>query len=523
MNVKKIEIGETGLFSPLFLDLINQKEPINPFYSRSPEIENFEAQLKEKQDQFSKESRKVLVSSLKKQYEGLEIGEEVQNNLTSLSANNTFTITTGHQLNIFTGPLYFIYKIVTVINACKELKDSYPDYKFVPVYWMASEDHDFEEISYFNLFGKKYVWETDQTGAVGRFDPSSLKSVLDLMPGSNSIFERAYLDQDTLANAVRSYVNELFGDEGVVVLDGDDVELKSQFIPAVKDELLNQASYQEVRKDTDKLEELGYKPQITAREINLFYLDEGIRERIVMKEDGYEVLNSDLRFTEAEILKLLNDQPEKFSPNVILRPLFQEIVLPNLAYVGGPAEAVYWLQLRSMFKHFKIPFPILLPRNFVLYIDHVANRKLGKTGIEVVDLFDPVNDLIERHVKGSSDNDLELTGEREATRKIFADILKKATNVDSTLERMVKAETQRAYNALDKIEKKVIKAEKRHHDDHIRQLEDLNSILFPGGGPQERSLNFLNFFLEDPAFINKVKASLSSFDLRYHVILDGSE
>jgi bacillithiol biosynthesis cysteine-adding enzyme BshC len=523
MNVKKIELGETGLFSPLFLDLINRKGSLNPFYSRSWEIENFEAQLKEKQDQFSMESRKVLVSSLQKQYEGLEIGEEVQNNLISLSTNNTFTITTGHQLNVFTGPLYFIYKIVTVINACKELKAFYPDYNFVPVYWMASEDHDFEEISYFNLYGKKYVWETDQAGAVGRFDPASLKSVLDSMPGSISIFERAYLGQDTLANAVRSYVNELFGDEGIVVLDGDDVGLKSQFIPVLKDELLNQASYQEVLKDTDKLIELGYKPQISVREINLFYLDEGIRERIIKNEDGYEVLNSDLRFSEEEILKLLNDQSDKFSPNVILRPLFQEIVLPNLAYVGGPAEAVYWLQLRSMFKHFKVPFPILLPRNFVLYIDHVASRKLGKTGLKVSDLFDPINDLIERHVKGTSDKDIEFTSEQDTIRKIFGDIQKKATNVDSTLEKMVKAETQRVFNSLDKIEKKVIKAEKRHHDDHIGQLEDLKSTLFPGGGPQERSMNFLNFYLEDPEFIKNIKASLSSFDLRYHVILDGSE
>ena len=167
MKVDKIDLGETGLFSPIFLDYIKQKKPLQPFYNLYPFKKNVGKQVKLKKESFSSETRKILTTVLNSQYEGFTISDTLSSNLQKLEQENTFTITTGHQLNIFTGPLYFIYKIVTVINACKELKADFPDYNFVPVYWMASEDHDFEEISYFKLFNKKYIWETDQKGRVG--------------------------------------------------------------------------------------------------------------------------------------------------------------------------------------------------------------------------------------------------------------------------------------------------------------------------------------------------------------------
>src|SRR5699024_1121789 len=148
------------------------------------------------------------------QYKGLPIKAPVQENIESLKQANTFTVTTGHQLNIFTGPLYFIYKIITVINTSKVLAKEYPDCRFVPVYWMASEDHDFEEINHFNLFGKTYRWETSQKGPVGRFSTESIQAVLDDLPEKVPLFENAYQEGKTLAAATRHYVHELFGAEG---------------------------------------------------------------------------------------------------------------------------------------------------------------------------------------------------------------------------------------------------------------------------------------------------------------------
>ncbi|MEQ9229494.1 MAG: bacillithiol biosynthesis BshC, partial [Cyclobacteriaceae bacterium] len=201
MKVEKISLEETGYFSNSFLEYVAASEKLTPFYTATPTIEHFDQVIKNRS--FSKNKREKLVEVLKTQYRELSCSGLLNDNIESLLSDKTFTITTGHQLNIFTGPLYFIYKIVTVINAAKELKKKYPDYHFVPVYWMATEDHDFEEISYFWLHGKKHQWKTEQTGAVGHFDPSELKEILDKLPGDITIFKKAYLENKTLTDACR--------------------------------------------------------------------------------------------------------------------------------------------------------------------------------------------------------------------------------------------------------------------------------------------------------------------------------
>lgn len=221
MKLQKISLADTHSFTQSFLDYIQQPPQLQKFYNRFPEIKNFKDQIKEKSESFPQDNRDVLVQTLQKQYEKYTITESVKKNIESLSNKKTFTITTGHQLNIFTGPLYFIYKIVTVINACKKLKEAYPEFNFVPVYWMASEDHDFDEIKYFRLQGKKYTWDSKQKGAVGRFNPKELDSLLKEVPGDTTIFREAYLKHNTLSDAVRYYVNKLFGSEGLVVVDAD--------------------------------------------------------------------------------------------------------------------------------------------------------------------------------------------------------------------------------------------------------------------------------------------------------------
>jgi bacillithiol synthase len=171
MQLEKFPLSDTRAFSSFFLDYVDRKEILKPFYGRYPTIENFEGQIQDKKRTYTMSTRRILHEVLQKQYQKVEAAEPVTRNINALLDENTFTVTTGHQLNIFTGPLYFIYKIVTVINACKALKKHYPHYEFVPVYWMASEDHDYDEIKYFRLFGKKYTWNTKQSGAVGRFSP----------------------------------------------------------------------------------------------------------------------------------------------------------------------------------------------------------------------------------------------------------------------------------------------------------------------------------------------------------------
>jgi bacillithiol synthase len=519
MQLHKIDLADARSFSPFFLDYISQKESLKNFYHRFPVIQNFKDQIADKSASFPQANRDVLTKVLTEQYEGMKISEQVKSNLQLLKNAETFTVTTGHQLNIFTGPLYFIYKIVTVINTCKVLKQYYPEYSFVPAYWMASEDHDYEEIKSFRLYGKKYSWETNQTGAVGRFDPKSLGKLADELPGNVSVFKTAYDKSKTLAAATRNYVNEFFGNEGLVVIDGDHHDLKSLFTTVIHNDLFDHTSKRLVEEKNQQLEGLGYHPQVFARDINFFYLDKNIRHRIDKSENGFSVIDiSSLNFSSNEIETLIKTEPEKFSPNVILRPLYQEPILPNLAYIGGPAEVVYWLQLKGVFDYFKTPFPILMPRNFAAVMDSASQNKFEKTGLEIKDLFEEKNFLFNHWIAKNSKANLSLSNQVKEAESIFRKVKEQASAVDPTLNKHADAQTKRMVQALEVIEKKMLRAEKRKQVDKLRQLEAVKDFLFPNGSPQERTDNFLNFYQQDPQFIQKLIQNFDPFDFKFNVL-----
>lgn len=518
MQHKKIPLADTKAFTPFFLDYLLQKDALRPFYHRFPLVQNFKDQIAEKARSFPPENREILVRTLQEQYRDVAAPDAVKNNILSLAGQNTFTVTTGHQLNIFTGPLYFVYKIVTVINACRKLKQAYPAFHFVPVYWMASEDHDFEEIKYFRLYGKKYVWETTQKGAVGRFATNGIKELVNQVPGDVGIFREAYTKNKTLAGAVRYYVNALFGPEGLVVLDADNRDLKRILRPVIEKDIFDHTTLDLVSKTNEDLSALGYKTQVHCRDINFFYLDGEVRSRIEKRDGRYSVLDTSLSFSEDELKKLVNDAPEKFSPNVVLRPLYEEMILPNLAYVGGPAEVVYWLQLKNVFDHFQVTFPMLMPRNFGMVLDHTVQRKLEKTGLPVTQFFEDKNYLFNHWILKNSRNDLTVGQERAVIQEIYNQLKKRAEAIDITLGPFAGAEGTRALNSLEKIERKLLRAARRLHADKLRHIEVVKDTLFPNGALQERTDNFLNFYQRDNQFISKLIEHFDPFDYQFNVL-----
>ncbi|MFY0605668.1 MAG: bacillithiol biosynthesis cysteine-adding enzyme BshC [Cyclobacteriaceae bacterium] len=518
MKLENVALDETNCFSPTFIDYINQEAGLKPFYDTFPTVENFKSLIESRN--FPEASRKILADQLTIQYAGTNTSAAVESNIQSLKASKTFTITTGHQLNIFTGPLYFIYKIVTVINACKQLKAAYPEYHFVPVYWMATEDHDLAEISYFNLFGKKYQWHTDQTGPVGRMNPHSLKEVSDELPEKIALFQRAYTNCNRLADSVRYYVNELFGDEGLIVVDGDDAQLKGLFAPVIKEDLMHGIANALVNEASDSLEKAGYKNQAFSREINFFYLEDGVRERIVKEGGAFKVLNTELSFSEQEILTLVETNPEKFSPNVIMRPLYQETILPNLAYAGGPSEIAYWFQLKEAFAHHQVFFPALMPRVFGLVVNKANAKKVQKLNLSAVDLFKSSNDLKEAFLKTNSDRDYDLVAEKNALAELFEQIKNKGEEIDGSLVGFIGAEGAKALKSIDNIGKRLKRSEEQNNETAMTQLDNLKEKLFPNGGLQERTDNFLNFYLNNPNFIKELLEQFDAFSFKFHVLQD---
>ena len=518
MKLEQVNLEETECFSSIFIDYIQQKEGLKPFYDTFPTVQNFESLIEKRQLPMS--HRTTLVSLLAEQYGPLPHSETVEFNIHSLTNEKTFTVTTGHQLNIFTGPLYFIYKIVTVINACKQLKAAYPKYHFVPVYWMATEDHDLAEINHFNLFGKKYEWDTPQTGPVGKMKPHSLNALIDSLPEAVPLFEKAYLDHDRLADAVRFYVNELFGDQGLIVVDADHKKLKHLFAPVIKKELFENTSNELVSATSQKLEAAGYKNQAFSREINFFYMENGLRERIVREGEQFKVLNTDKVFSETEMIDLLDKHPEHFSPNVIMRPLYQEVILPNLAYVGGPAEIAYWLQLKDVFDHHEVFFPALMPRVFGLIVNKANEKKVQKLKLTGKQLFQSAHKLKEMYLQKHGENGYELTDERKVMDMVFNRIKAKAEEIDGSLTGFIGAEGAKTFKTLENIAKRLKKAEEQNNETAMSQIDNIKEKLFPGNGLQERHDNFLNFSLNNPGFIPELLEKFDAFSYRFHILHD---
>lgn len=513
MQFKSYPLNQLNSFSGLLLDYLTNKESLKNLYGESPNLASFEKQIQAKSD-FPELNRKVLVETLKKQYSDFATPPNIE----ILHDKHTFTVTTGHQLNLFTGPLYLIYKIVSTINLAKKLKVSYPEYHFVPVYWMATEDHDWDEINHFYWYGKKYSLETDQKGPVGKFNLSQMPEFLATLPEKVEIFEQAYLSGKTLTDAVRMYMHALFPGEDLICLDADDKALKQTFTPVMEADLLEGAHLDLVNQQNQVLENLGYKPQIHAREINFFYLQAGFRERIEKQNDRYSVLNSPISWSKSELQSEIQAHPERFSPNVVMRPLYQETILPNLAYLGGGAEVSYWLQLKGIFDAHHVPYPILLPRNFALVLTPQQQQRIQKLGVPVQDLFLDDTTLKKKFVEDHSDKILDFQAEQHLIEPIIQQVLAKIGAVDKTLEASVLAEQHKWISGLENLEKRMKKAEERNQETQVQQLLGLKSKLFPEGHWQERHDNLLNFYGNYPHLIADLLATFDPLNFELYVL-----
>lgn len=524
-----IPYKETGYFSDFICRYIAEDPELKGLYNRFPSLENFEHQILEKEKSYNHSSRAMLAKVISNQYEGLQTSELTFDNISALNNTKTFTVTTGHQLNLFTGPLYFLFKIASTINLANQLKQTYPSYNFVPIYWMASEDHDFEEINYFNFKGKKIQWNSNQSGAVGPFSTSGLENVLDIVsaefgPGKNADqlkawFKEAYLNHDNLADATRYLANTLFGEHGLVVIDANAKELKQLFIPQLEKELFDQIAFNKVSETNSQLEQLGLKIQVNPREINLFYITEGLRGRIVFNNGRFSVADSEISWSKVELKHELYEHPERFSPNVIIRPLYQEVLLPNLCYIGGGGEMIYWLQLKSSFETQMVAFPILLLRNSVLIKSKKQSAKLEKLDISNADLFLKRNTFINKRVRKISNIDIDFSEQISHLERQFENLYQLAEKTDKSFLGAVKAQEVKQIKGLKHLEKRLLKAQKRKLKDQIERSTSLHEQLFPNESLQERTLNFSELYLEyGEELIPKLLENLEPLKLEFSIL-----
>ena len=504
----RVPYRQTNAFSKIALDYVDQAAALKPFFSNTPSLSGMQKSMESRKK--IPTDRDLLVKELRKQYEGINATDQTRKNIDSLLSENTFTITTAHQNNIFTGPLFFIYKIVHVIRLADEMNQLNQGSHIVPVFYMGSEDADLDELNHIHLGGEKLVWDTAQTGAVGRMKvDKALIKLITAMEGQLSglpngkelvlLLREYYQEAVLIQDATFKLVNQLFGEYGLVVLLPDNPRLKKQALNIFQDDLLNQSASRLVEESANKLEASGYKVQANPREINLFYLEEQSRNRIEKvntetSDTEWLVINSEKRFTKEELRKELEEHPERFSPNVILRGMYQEIILPNIAFIGGGGEIAYWLQLRSLFDHYQVPFPVLILRNSFLLVESKWREAISRLGFQVDDFFLPEQELINRWVLRESKVETRLNGSLTEIEKLYDSFTRQASAVDHSLEKHVQALRMKTVQRLQELEKKMLRAEKRKFTDQQRQIHKIKTSLFPADGLQERYENFSYYY-----------------------------
>ena len=500
---------DSNCFSSQQLLFTDNQKALKDFIGLPFSEENLKAQTAIKSTFFTAEKRNLLVSVLTKKYSSVSNVAASLKNIASLENENCFTITTGHQLSLFTGPLYFVYKILHVIKQCELLNEKFPETKFVPVYWMASEDHDFEEVKSFVLYGKTISWESEQAGAVGRMNLFGLSAVVDQLkqffanhPESEIHQLIDKLNGNTYGEAFFQFVHELFGSFGLVILDGDEDAFKTAFKPIFKQELSTQFSHQEVVKTNEKLASENFKIQVQPREINLFFLSENKRERIIAAGTNFQI--GETNFTSSEILELLEKHPGSFSPNVVLRPLYQEFILPNICYVGGVGELSYWLQLKSTFEKAAIPYPILQARSSVIWIDKSSQEKLEQLQFEINSIFKTTTELKKEFLLNNEEETIEFTLQDFQFNQFKNDLIHKSELIDPSVKSWIEAEFTRLEKQVEGIKNRLEKSVKSKHEKALKSIEQLKEKLFPANGMQERSFNFFQF-CPDGNYKNKLQ------------------
>jgi len=502
MEIFHTDYTKSGLWSHTDLAYIHHDPLLRPFMAYPQEITAF-PEILEKRKAF-KTDRAVLLKVLKKQYDTL--GIPLPENAGDLLKENTFTVTTAHQPSLLTGPLYHIYKIASTLHLARELNQSQTDHTIVPVFVLSGEDHDWEEINHLHLFGRKYQWERNASGPCGRL---SLEGLDQLIKSVEEVFANSPHRQeisDMLAACIGKatdygqfhhlLLHSLFNKHGLVIINMDDVELKQAFVPLMKKEITEKFSSTYVPTTQSALEAKGFKAQAFCRPVNLFYMSDQRRERIDPSGDGFLKVESGIKNTQAELLHELNSHPERFSPNVIMRPLYQELILPNLAYVGGGGEIAYWLERKSQFEAAGIHYPMLIRRNSLMMIDKPSASLIQKSALSREDILLDTDALVKKFLKLHSQAELDYSAEMKMIIDAYNALAGKAEKIDPTLAKAILAEETKQSKMFEQLGSRLLRAEKQHQDTDIKRIQKLKEKLFPANGLQERHENFLTFYAQ---------------------------
>ncbi|NBR82674.1 MAG: bacillithiol biosynthesis cysteine-adding enzyme BshC [Flavobacteriia bacterium] len=495
-----LPLEQTRRFSPLVLDYLEQKEFIDSFFSHAPKLDSISDALGQRAD-FPASNRAALCEVLKDQYAEIGAKHSGLESIERLKDPMTFTVTTGQQLVLGSGPLLVIYKALQAVRLAAHIQAQFPGHHILPIFWLASEDHDFDEVDHFYFSDRRFSVQRSEAGSVGRTALPDLNAILQeleermgqgktqsrILAMLRSAYGQAGISWSL---ATRKFLNALFGDTGPILLDADDARLKRCALPLFEKELKEGHSHSAAKRSSDRLSE-RYKLQLHPRELNLFYLTDTDRKRLERHPTGFALEDGSQQWTESALLNELNTQPDRFSPNALLRPLYQECILPNVAYIGGAAEVSYWAQLKGIFEASRLPMPVVFLRQSIQIIGRAHARKMERLGWTASDLFRDQDELLREKIWDGSDLQTRI---QEANRSVglwAKDLEEGASAQGLEMKAAIEASLTRQQKELKRLEKKLLRSEKKRRAETVRAIEELLNELFPGGKLQERQMNWI--------------------------------
>ena len=527
----------------LFLDYLYEFENVQEYYKHNFRNKDIYSPLF-KSISDSRQSKQLnLGSILKNQYSSFtNISGKTNRNIELLDKEKTIAVVTGQQLGILGGPLYTIYKILTAIRLANQLTERYDEYKFVPVFWLEGDDHDFNEVRSINLFDsenkiinlgyKEEISDDDAKQSIGHinFDESlneffnKFETGLKDSDFKNELvvkLKECYQVGNSFKQSFKELIFWLFDEYGLVILDPQDPQIKSLLKPIFKKEVNDFALHtQKLIQVSAKLEEL-YHAQVKVKPVNLFYHTDDGRYSVEPVEEIFKLRRKRKQFTKDEILMEIENSPERFSPNVLLRPICQDYLLPTGFYIAGPSEIAYFAQVTPLYDFYDIVTPIVYPRSSATLLEKNVAAALEKYDLTMNDVFLGLDELKEKVIAELSENNIDKAF-KEASNEIdltFDKLKENLFAIDKTLVDASARYRERVLSSINELKAKASKAQDTKHETTIRQLTRISNLLYPLGNLQEREINFTYFFNKyGKDFIRKIYDDISVTEFEHQVI-----
>ncbi len=537
-----VEFNKLPSFQKLFLDYVSSdEESFNRikkfFYASYRDDEEIFKVIDGKSHSYNANryfDKNILIDILKRQNVTFGGSEKTASNIELMKDENTFAVVTGQQVSLYTGNLYTILKTITAVKLTADLKRRFPQFNFVPVFWLESEDHDLDEANHARLINKQneivrvgfepQAAEEDESASkknlmpVGgiKFDSminqinEQLKDTLIDTDFKEKLMEKIssiYTKGNDYRNAFASLMNWIFKDYGLVFVDCSDVEIKKLLTPVFEKELNTSPKLcEEIIKTSAELEK-EYDLQVKPKVINLFFIHNGNRLLIEPRDNNrFALKNSKRRFEQDELMNILFENPELFSPNVVLRPICQDYLLPTIAYVGGPSEISYFAQLKSAYKHYDITMPVIFPRVSATIIENKVKKFFANFDVSFEEIFNEkvlVSKVVDKLSEIKIEDEFSKTFDE--VNRIFYDLKNTVSKIDKTLTGSADNIKDKLVSGLENFKGKLVNAQAKRSETTTSQIDKVTNNVYPLESLQERIINvtyFLNKYNDE--FIKKL-------------------